>query len=537
MPRPNTQPETIQDIHFPKAGVHVAGPFGRQPNRPVGRGKDQYVRTTADAENVRVYDPSGRDRGGSRSGLVKYNASHVNGETFVVQEINTCVSTGEPVQQSASGRVVYLVAVSHGVMKWMRPGDTTWTAPTNNTGDTPPLNASGPMQSTQNLQKLWFCDGTNYCVWNPKTNIIETWTATAGSLPRDDQNNGARLCCTWRGRNMLSGLLRDPQNIFATKVGEPQNFDYSPRPITKTDAFALNLSPLGLIGDTVTALIPYTDDVCIIGGDHTIYAMKGDPADGGSVDKISGITGIAFGKAWCEDPYGNVYFFGTKPSVWKMQGASQPMRISQPIEPELTDINTGTYLVTMVWNDADQGVHLWITYDVEPADTRHWFFDYRMQAWLPDRFANTDHNPLCTVAYDGNEPNDRAVLIGCWDGYVRSIDRDATTDDGTAITSYVLLGPILTQELDEMLLKEIQWVLGESSGDVTWEILAGDTAEAALAAAARASGTATAGRNGTQPIRVANHAMYIKISSTNRWAMETVRTVFAGRNKVRRRKP
>lgn len=536
MPRQGPQ-ETFQDFHFPKAGLNTAGPYGRQP---VVQGRDgTYVRTAAQGVNVRSYDCLlGRDRGGSRTGLSKYVAQLLPTTTWVIQEVNTLASTTGSVsmsQQSVSGRVVYLVAVSQGLVKVATPGDTTWTATTNNSGQNPPLNISGIMQSSANQQKLYFADGVNYRYYNPPTNSIETWTPTTGSLPRDTDSNGARLLSTWRGRMVLSGLLKDPQNWFMSKVDDPNDFEYGPAVTTATDAVAGNNSSLGLIGDVVTALIPYSDDVLIFGGDHTIYVMRGDPADGGHVDLISDITGIAFGKAWCRDPYGNVYFFGSRPGVWRMAGANQPERISQKIEPLLASIDTGRNIIRLIWNDAQQAVHLFITPDDAPAAATHYVWEYRSNSWWQDTFGNNDLNPLCCVEYDGNLANDRAVLIGCWDGYVRFLNPNAVDDDGTAISSSVLLGPILTQEMDEMLLKDLQWILAENSGDITWSVLSGRTAEEALAAAARASGTASAGRNLNQPIRVADHAIYVKITATTRWAMESLRTRFAGRGKVRRR--
>lgn len=530
------QPEETVDLHFPKAGLHTASALGRQPTR---QGPDgTYWRTTQTGLNVRAFDPATeRGRGGSRCGLSKYVAALLPSTTYVVQLLDVLLTTSaSPMQESNSGRVVYLLAVSQGVIKYATPGDAAWTATTNNSGETPELNATGVMQSTSINQKQYFVDGTNYVFYRPSDNTVNAWTASSGgTMPRDTADNGARIICTWRGRACLSGLLLDPQNIFMSRVGDPHDFDYSPTTATVTDPVALNLSPLGLIGDVVTALIPYTDDVLIVGGDHTVYVVRGDPADGGRVDLVSDITGVAFGEAWCKDPYGNVYFFGGRPGIWRMGAGLKPERISQPIEPLLQDIDPGNNIIRLVWDDRQQTVHVFVTPVDAPASATHFAWEYRTNSWWTDTFGNNNLNPLCVVAYDGNLPDDRAVLLGGWDGYVRFIDIDATTDDGTNISSAVMIGPIMTQEMDEMLLKEIQAILAESSGNVTYQIYAARTAEAALAATARASGTFSSSRSSTQPIRVADHALYIKLSSTSRWAMEAVRCKFAGRGKVRRR--
>lgn len=519
--------------------MDTAGPFGKQPVRQDQNG--DYVRTTVSGINVRAYDPvTMRNRGGSRIGMSKYVSGLLPSHTFVVQDLNTLATTlGDATvsQQSVSGRVVYLVGVSQGVVKFLTPGDASWTATTNNSGESPPLNFTGVMQSAANNQKLYFVDGTNYVYFNPPTHSVEAWTPTSGSLPRDTANNGGRIVTTWRGRTVISGLLLDPQNWFMSKQGDPLNWNYLPVPTTVDQAVAGNNSRLGLIGDVITGMIPYTDDLLIFLGDHTIYAMRGDPANGGNIDLVSDITGAAFGKAWCKDPYGNVYFFGSRPSVWTMAGPTVPKRISQPIEPLLANLNTGNLIVNMEWDDRQQAVHVWLTPDDAPTSCTHYVWEYRSNSWFQDTYANNDLNPLATVAYDGNLPGDRAILLGSWDGYVRFLDPSATTDDGTTITSSVIIGPIMTQQLDEMLLKDIQFVLAETSGSVSWQILSGSTAEAALAAAARVSGTATSGRNANRPIRVADHAIYIKLTSTNRWAMEAIRTRFQGKGKVRRRTP
>src|SRR6202020_709199 len=117
---------------------------------------------------------------------------------------------------------------------------------------------------------------------------------------------------------------------------------YNPVPYVATAAVAGNNSTVGVVGDVVTALIPYSDDLLIFGGDHTIYIMTGDPAAGGQIDLVSDAIGMAFGIPWCKDPYGTVYFFSNRTGIYTLVPGQAPVRISQNIEQILFGIDTGT---------------------------------------------------------------------------------------------------------------------------------------------------------------------------------------------------
>ena len=68
-----------------------------------------------------------------------------------------------------------------------------------------------------------------------------------------------------------------------SRSGDATDWDYSAEdPLA---AVALNASSsAGRIGDAVHALIPWRDDVMLIGTEHGLFAMSGDPAAGGSID-------------------------------------------------------------------------------------------------------------------------------------------------------------------------------------------------------------------------------------------------------------
>src|SRR5262249_26865517 len=135
--------------------------------------------------------------------------------------------------------------------------------------------AATVIRSTVLNSRMYFLDGVNWKYYDANTNSMLAWTATAGALPTDAGGNYPRLICTWRGRLVLSGLKQDPHNFFMSAVSNGHDFDYSPLSVTPTQAVAGNLSSLGLIGDVITSLVPYSDDVLIVGGDHTIWMIQG----------------------------------------------------------------------------------------------------------------------------------------------------------------------------------------------------------------------------------------------------------------------
>lgn len=438
-------------------------------------------------------------------------------------------------QFSNSGRVVTVVAVIQGQVYAANAGDGGWTPTTNSTGANPPLNFNGLVYSTCNNQQMFFADGVNRVRYVPASNTCFPWIPTAGQMPADSDNNFHRLICTWRGRIVVAGLQKDPQNWFMSAIADPFNWDYGPASPNSGQAVAGDSAPQGLIGDVVTSLCPYTDDVLIAFGDSSIHMFRGDPGAGGEIDLISERIGGVWGICWEKDPYGNVYFVSNQTGIYQFVPGQQPQRISQGIEQSLRAFDTGKTNFRLFWDDRQQGLHVFCSPIVAPASTTHFFYDQRSGAWWEDQFGNSNHDPLTGTVFDGNLPTDRCVLLGSWDGYVRKLDPAALDDDGTAIDSEVVIGPFLTKDFDDVDLKDIQAIMGLGSGKVTFAMHTGATAQIALASQPVASGTWLESRNLTDPMRKSAHAFYIKLSSTKQWSMEQVRLRVALQGKARRR--
>lgn len=436
-------------------------------------------------------------------------------------------------QASQSGRIVSLVAVQQGNVYVSPPGAAAWTPATNTTGKT--LITSGVVRSTANNQKLWFADGKNYLYYDPSSNNVLAWSASAGQLPVDSAGNTPRLICTWRGRMVLSGLLLDGQNWFMSAVGDPTNWNYFPFPVVTTQAVAGNNSPLGSVGDVITSLIPYSDDVLIFGGDHTIWMLRGDPMAGGQINLVSDIIGMAWGSPWCKGPDGTLYFFTNKTGIYTMTPGSPPVRFSQPIEQLISNIDTGANIIRLQWDDLWQGLHVYITPAAAASSATHLFWEQRTGAWWTDVFTNPSFNPLCCCTFDGNTTADRHCLIGSWDGYVRTMTPTAYNDDGYAIQSGVLIGPLVTKDFDDIMLKDIQGILASGSQNVQYAVYVGSTPEIAIGVSPARSGTFSAGRNLTDSVRRAGHAIWVLLTGIDVWAMEAIRCQVTLRGKVRRR--
>ena len=164
--------------------------------------------------------------------------------------------------------------------------------------------------------------------------------------------------------------------------------------------------------------------------------------------------------------------------------------------------------------------------------TTHWFWYARLEAWSKTVFADPNHSPSCVTVFDGDSYTDRAILLGSPDGYVRKINQDSATDDGTAMVSYGVLGPCAADGV-RIVLAEIQATVDAGSAPVLYEVSGGDTPEAAfdkLDGTFVGDGTLTPGRTATHNPRTGGRYIYIRIgtvTATTPWSIENLRLKFS----------
>ena len=299
------------------------------------------------------------------------------------------------------------------------------------------------VRMTDSIGKMYFADGTVYEKWDNTTNTVSTWTASAGTLPVSGTNT-CRLIASYRGRIVLSGLVDDPQNWFMSAAGDPLDWDYGAT-VSAVMAVAGNNTVAGKCPDIITCLAPMGDDVMVIGGDHTIWLMRGDPADGGRIDNLSQQMGILGQDSYCVDPDGTLYFFGNG-VLWKMS-KPQPYQRQEPqpmsrgrLDKTFNAIDYSQNTVKLLWDETFHGVHIYIV-PIASGATTHYWWDARTDGFWKDQYP-ASHGPVSVMIFDADAANDRTVLLGGWDSYIRQTDASARTDDGTTILSRVKFGPI-----------------------------------------------------------------------------------------------
>lgn len=544
--------ERYIDLHFPRGGMDISQAAMKTPSRPGPIGPDgrpSAVYTTASSQNVRSFDAiANRYRGGTRFGQTRWLADPIVAD-WMIQSLHQMVAVraaGVAMQGSQLGRVVELLATCQGRHFWVEPNDDpalrVATESTNSSGTSPPLSFSGIHRASPLNQKMYYVDGSRYRYYTPITHVIDAWTETTtdGVMPSatvDAVVHTCRLIATYHGSIWLSGLIGDPQNWFASRVNDAHDFHYGATPASDpAKAVAGNNSRAGFIGDVVTAMMAYTDDEMLFGGNKTIYVMRGDPRTGGSIDLVTSSIGVAFGEAFTQDPQGNIYFMSNTGSIYVMGPRQKPEKLSIPVDQRFQDINTGELGVRLEWNERAKGLHVIMSTLAEATRTDHHMFWEQSNGWCPDKFANKNHNALASCVLDGNGPADRVVLVGGRDGYIRAFDPSAADDDGTPIESWVFIGPLMTRNFDDLKLQSLQAILAEGSGTVDWSVHSGDTPEEALAADPENDGTWEAGRNLTELIKQSGHFIYIKLYSTNRWALEGIRAAISNvTSKIRMR--
>lgn len=418
--------------------------------------------------------------------------------------------------------------------KWYEYGGTGFTELYDEDGNTITHNASAPYISAVTANGVGlYTDGTRYYYYSPKDRVIkEMRSSNNGNIPRR-----CRLISYWRGRVVLARSDEAPGAWHMSAYNKPFDYDEFPAESNASAAVSNITAKAGSCPDSINTIVPYKDDVLWFGCDHSIYQLSGDPGAGGSFDLVSDEIGMSFGKPWCKDDVGRLWFFGSKGGLYTLQpgGGMEDVSVGR-IRKRMQNIDLETHYVELAYNYNDDGVHIFVMPFANPGIiVDHYFYDKRTRAFHVDRFGrNTGDGiqPTCVLVTDGDSPSDRVMVMGCEDGRIRKwgqtesaevpkSDR-VTSTSYLPIDSYVLMGPIApTRDMDVSVVGALTVVLAPNYSGCNYEFY--ETDNAAQLGDPLEVGMLKAGRNGTHMVRVSGDSIYLLLRNAREqetWSYE-----------------
>lgn len=330
-------------------------------------------------------------------------------------------------------------------------------------------------------------DSLSYNAGTERTEITLTedpgLDTTEGTIAR--VTGRGTILARWRNRCVMAGLGGE---WFMSAAGDFRNWDYSPATPSATMAVAGNLGDTGPeagnLGDDITGLVPMNDDLLLIAGTGSLGVMRGDPADGGILDTIHHEVGMVGPDAWAFDSDGNLYIFATD-GLHKITPAGHyGGKVSAGIfDKTFAAIDYTENRAILQWDKNRSYVYIFIVKDTAAEENeRSYIFDTRTGAFWPIQLPD-ENGPTATTYFEAPAANDRGVLLGGRDGYVRGLrdgrpnDRDTAED--VAIDSMLQFGPVNIGDGQNIIATETYLTLGLGSGPVELRIYSGSTPEEA----------------------------------------------------------
>jgi hypothetical protein len=299
-----------------------------------------------------------------------------------------------------------------------------------------------------------------------------------GTMPED-----ASIGCLYRGRAVLAGNQRYPYQWYMSRQADP--FDWLYAVNDAQSPVAGGAADAGEMADVIQALISYNDDYLIIGGASTIYLMRGDPAAGGSLDKLTDTTGIFGPQAWCWDAQRNLYFWGTQ-GIYRLSNDFKAIdNLTSTVLPALIKdegANPTTHRITFGYDQIRDGLVICVT-KISDGTNSNYFFDLKSQGFFPESYPAAC-GAYSQFYYDSNDKSLAGLLLGCADGYVRVFDDSVKDDDqgdtDALIDSYAVIGPAaIGVDVDSRgRLKTLAITTGANTDTVDYDIHVANTAEA-----------------------------------------------------------
>lgn len=316
---------------------------------------------------------------------------------------------------------------------------------------------------------------------------------------------------------------------YMSRQGDVNDWDTS-----ETDsqaAVAATNSEAGQVGGRILSAHSFHDAYLIFGCTASTWLMRGHPAFGGQLGAVSLVAGT-IGKHAAEVTPDGQYVFLSHDGLYRQPLSTQMM--SEPlskkkIPQDLQNLQSDDRVTSLLYDPDRDGMHVLVSSE-SGADVYHYWLDMEYLGLFPETFP-ANYQPYCSCFFKGQNPAHNKVLVGCKDGYIRTFEDAAETDEGTEIDSYVFIGPFRVGNslYHEGILKSLDAALSEDSGSVDWSVQVGNTNENAARNSATTSGTwaTTGGMQYTSYPRARGGSAVVKLanSTTRKWALEGITAV------------
>jgi len=315
-------------------------------------------------------------------------------------------------------------------------------------------------------------------------------TTTYGTMP-----TSSSIIALYRGRIVYNDDLR-PHAWYMSAVENPWKIKYDYDTDGDLSAITYTNTRVGEVGDILTAIIPYKDDLLIWGCANSIWILVGDPMGSGQNARITDKTGIWGSRSWCIDDKSNLYFLGDD-GIYKMpvsESYSPPENISKLVLPNLItdlDLDKSLHRVVFEFDPIGYGIHICKTLLSDGTNTNYWF-DLMTGGFYPENYP-ASCGVFSSYYYPATDDTYKKYLVGCADGYIREFDNstknDTTTSSTSAIDSYCTIINKLSP--DEDTEGKMTWINAITAGGATggnfsdtdtvdYSLYTGDDAESVL---------------------------------------------------------
>lgn len=366
------------------------------------------------------------------------------------------------------------------------------------------------VSATSLFQRVIATDGIRSVIYQPSVDgMVRPYVAKTGSVP-----DKVQLWSNWRGRAVAARTADDPHAWFMGAIEDLFDWDYFTPPLRSDKAVFSLTSRAGAAPDIINTLIPYSDQAFIVGCDHALWYLPGDPLGSRAEWQLmSGITGVSFGNnSWCKDPEEQLFFFGSRGGLYTRVGGSVKPISQETIHRRLSDIDLDRFYVELFYNWREEGIHIFVMpFGMPTAVVQHFFWGRRFDEWREDEFLLPSLQPTSGLVLDGDLAKDRKLVLA--NGNLRLVqwDEDTHFDEGNEIQHEELFGPFDIGHDREGRWEDPTFVLSEDSTGAVFEMYGGPTAESL--GPIREQGVLLPGRNTRKAARVTAAKMWLKLRS------------------------